>query len=105
MRGNGTEYPRQSFNYMLLVGAFGSVLACIPPRWIFLAAVVSKVRHAMPCPKFMYVYICMYVCMYIHTYLCMIVCICMSVCVCVCVCVYGCVFLCVCGDGCLDAEG
>jgi hypothetical protein len=48
MRGNGTEYPRQSFNYMLLVGAFGSVLACIPPRWIFLAAVVSKVRHAMP---------------------------------------------------------
>ena len=36
------EYPRQSFNYMLLVGACGTLLACTPPRWIFLACVVGK---------------------------------------------------------------
>ena len=36
------EYPRRSFNYMLLLGACGTALAVTPPRWIFLACVVGK---------------------------------------------------------------
>ncbi len=70
---------------MLLVGAFGSVLACIPPRWIFLAAVVSKV----------------------HTPHALYVCVCVCVCVCVWVGVWVCVvYVCVCGGGggCVENE-
>ena len=35
-------HPKQSFNYMLLLGACGTALALTPPRWIFLAVVVGK---------------------------------------------------------------
>jgi len=36
------EHPRQSWNYVILIATAGTTLALIPPRWLFLTAVVGK---------------------------------------------------------------